>query len=82
MRDETFARIKAGGVAIEIFDPPFQKCPSCGAFAVCMLPPVLLSKQLDATNAVCHPSHGGCNTGFEFEAPIVPITSASRGRSG
>ncbi len=51
---------------VEIFEPPFRLCPLCGAFAVCMLPPILASRQPDETNAVCHPSHGGCNHGFEL----------------
>lgn len=41
-------------------------CPFCGIPAVVALPPPELAKQPDDTTHVCHPSIGGCNTGFSM----------------
>lgn len=68
------------GKVVELFDPPFRKCPLCGVFAICQLPPKLRAQQTDGTNVVCHPAHGGCNHGFELEGlngPPFPNTSAN-----
>lgn len=62
---------------IEIFAAPHATCPICLKFAVCLLPPILASRQTDGTNAVCHPSHGGCNHGFEVGAASAQDDAAA-----
>lgn len=61
--------------ALELFDNPSRLCPLCGEWAVCKLPPNLAAQQTDGTTHVCHPSHGGCNHGFEVmpTAPAVVV---------
>lgn len=48
------------------FEGPPQDvpCPQCGALALIELPWCMLP-QRDHTNILCHPGHGGCNTGFD-----------------
>jgi hypothetical protein len=60
--------VRAAKRIVEIFDPPIDRCPKCGALAICKLPLVLLSQQPDDTTHVCHPLHGGCNHGFALES--------------
>lgn len=67
----------AMGKVYEVFDPPFRFCPLCGEFALCVLPPVLLSKQPDDVTVVCHPALGGCNVGFEFVAPASHVDGSA-----
>lgn len=66
---------------VEIFEPPIGHCPLCGVRAICLLPPGLLAAQPDGTTHVCHPAHGGCNTGFVLE-PDQPMRRAGEAREG
>lgn len=52
-------------------------CGVCGKRAVVPLPLSLLAKMTDGTTHVCHPSIGGCNTGYEpNDLTIVPPPNA------